>query len=69
MTEPATPTTAHRGFFPLVRGDEVEASWRLWQPILDLDDHPVHPYAAGTWGPAVTNPELAFWTDEWTMRT
>ena len=52
-----------------VRGDEVEASWRLWQPILDLDDHPVHPYAAGTWGPAVTNPELAFWTDEWTMRT
>jgi glucose-6-phosphate 1-dehydrogenase len=52
-----------------VRGDEVEASWRLWQPILDLDDHPVHPYEAGTWGPAVTNPELAFWTDEWTMRT
>jgi glucose-6-phosphate 1-dehydrogenase len=51
-----------------VRGDEVEASWRLWQPILDLDDHPIHPYAAGTWGPAVTNPELAFWTDEWTMR-
>ncbi len=52
-----------------VRGDEVEESWRLWQPILDLEDHPVHPYAAGTWGPAVTNPELAFWTDEWTMRT
>ncbi|MDH3500470.1 MAG: glucose-6-phosphate dehydrogenase [Acidimicrobiia bacterium] len=51
-----------------VRGDEVEASWRLWTPILDLDDHPVYPYAAGTWGPAVTNRELALWTDEWTMR-
>ena len=52
-----------------VRGDEVEASWRLWQPILDLDDHPIYPYRAGTWGPAVTNDELALWTNEWTMRT
>ncbi len=51
-----------------VRGDEVEASWRLWTPILELDDHPVHPYPAGTWGPAATNEELSLWTDEWTMR-
>ncbi len=51
-----------------VRGDEVEASWRLWEPILQLDDHPVYPYAAGTWGPAATNESLALWTDEWTMR-
>ncbi len=51
-----------------VRGDEVEASWRLWTPILARDDLPVHPYPAGTWGPAATNEGLALWTDEWTMR-
>jgi glucose-6-phosphate 1-dehydrogenase len=51
-----------------VRADEVEASWRLWSPILERDDHPVHPYPAGTWGPAATNRGLALWTDEWTMR-
>jgi glucose-6-phosphate 1-dehydrogenase len=51
-----------------VRADEVEASWRLWTPILERDDHPVHPYPAGTWGPADTSRELALWTDEWTMR-
>jgi glucose-6-phosphate 1-dehydrogenase len=33
-----------------VRGDEVEESWRLYTPILGYD-LPVHPYAAGTWGP------------------
>jgi glucose-6-phosphate 1-dehydrogenase len=51
-----------------VRSDEVEASWRLWDPILHMTDVPIHPYAAGTWGPAVTNRSLALWTDEWTMR-
>jgi glucose-6-phosphate 1-dehydrogenase len=51
-----------------VRGDEIESSWRLWTPILDLPDHPIYPYEAGTWGPAVTNEELRLWTDEWTMR-
>ena len=51
-----------------VRGDEVEASWRLWTPLLD-SAHPVHPYAAGTWGPAATNETLALWNDEWTMRS
>jgi glucose-6-phosphate 1-dehydrogenase len=51
-----------------VRADEVEASWRLWTPILERTDLPVYPYAAGTWGPAATNEALALWTDEWTMR-
>jgi glucose-6-phosphate 1-dehydrogenase len=51
-----------------VRSDEVEASWRLWDPILHMTDVPIHSYAAGTWGPAVTNRNLALWTDEWTMR-
>lgn len=52
-----------------VRADEVEASWELWTPILERTDIPIHPYAAGTWGPAATNETLALWTDEWTMRT
>jgi glucose-6-phosphate 1-dehydrogenase len=33
-----------------VRADEVEESWRLYSPTLDYDV-PLHPYAAGTWGP------------------
>lgn len=34
-----------------VRADEVEAAWRLYQPVLDNPPNP-EPYAAGTWGPA-----------------
>jgi len=33
-----------------VRADEVEESWRLYQPLLEAD-LPVHPYPAGSWGP------------------
>ncbi len=33
------------------RQDNVEASWRILQPLLD-DAPPVHPYEQGTWGPA-----------------
>ncbi len=33
-----------------VRADEVEASWRLYQPLLD-DPPPLEFYAAGSWGP------------------
>lgn len=36
-----------------VRDDEVEASWRLYTPLL-TDRGPVHPYRAGTWGPQET---------------
>src|SRR5205085_1048690 len=32
------------------RQDEVEAAWRVVDPILD-DATPVHPYEPGTWGP------------------
>jgi len=34
-----------------VRDDWVEDSWRLYTPLL-VKGLPVHPYAAGTWGPA-----------------
>ena len=50
-----------------VRADEVEESWRLYTPLLQQEIE-VHPYPAGTWGPADTNRDLALWTDEWTMR-
>jgi glucose-6-phosphate 1-dehydrogenase len=33
-----------------VRGDETEASWRLFDPVLAYD-LPLHRYEAGTWGP------------------
>jgi glucose-6-phosphate 1-dehydrogenase len=38
------------------RGDEVEASWRLLTPLLEVWDAPAAPeviplYEAGTWGP------------------
>ena len=34
------------------RSDEVEAEWRVMQPVLDrLDRVPVEPYPAFTWGP------------------
>jgi glucose-6-phosphate 1-dehydrogenase len=33
-----------------VHADEVEASWRTYQPILDADTTPA-PYEAGSWGP------------------
>ena len=34
-----------------VHGDWVEASWALFDPLLK-GKVPIHPYAAGTWGPA-----------------
>ena len=34
------------------RQDVVEESWRIMQPLLDSPP-PVHPYAPGTWGPAI----------------
>jgi glucose-6-phosphate 1-dehydrogenase len=33
-----------------VRGDEVEASWRLHTPLIESPPEPL-PYEAGTWGP------------------
>jgi glucose-6-phosphate 1-dehydrogenase len=55
-----------------VRADEVEASWRLYAPILEAEmdaELPVHPYPAGTWGPEVTDEILGRCeNEEWTMR-
>jgi glucose-6-phosphate 1-dehydrogenase len=37
-----------------VRADEVEASWRLYDPVIEAaaNGHPLLTYAAGTWGPS-----------------
>ena len=40
-----------------VRSDEVEAAWRLYQPLLDRTD--LATYAAGTWGPSEADELLA----------
>jgi len=48
-----------------VRSDEVEASWSLYDPLLDYHPQPF-PYSAGTWGPAVLNEALALGGKAWT---
>lgn len=37
-----------------VAAEEAEASWRLWDPVVDAD-RPIHPYWGGTWGPAAAD--------------
>jgi glucose-6-phosphate 1-dehydrogenase len=41
-----------------VHAEEVEAAWRLYAPLLERK-LPVHPYDAGTWGPAEADALLA----------
>ena len=47
-----------------VHADEVEASWRIYAPLLEAPP-PVYPYAAGTWGPieaeGLAIPETDLW--------
>lgn len=50
-----------------VRADEVESSWRLYDPVLE-SSRETHPYAAGTWGPAEVNERLALSDSSWTIR-
>jgi len=47
-----------------VHADEVEQSWRIYQPLLD-DDEPVHPYPAGSWGPAEAGRLIAGTDTDW----
>ncbi|HEX6146472.1 MAG TPA: glucose-6-phosphate dehydrogenase [Acidimicrobiia bacterium] len=50
-----------------VRADEVEASWRIYDP---LDDHGTAPilYQAGTWGPAEMDQGVPLGGDSWMQR-
>ena len=51
-----------------VLADEVDASWRLYDPLLDYRPEP-NRYEAGTCGPALLNKDLALggeaWTGDW----
>ncbi|GMR01928.1 MAG: glucose-6-phosphate dehydrogenase [Acidimicrobiia bacterium] len=47
-----------------VRSDEVEASWRLYEPLLDRSD--IHPYAAGSDGPADADRLVTTLPNAWT---
>jgi glucose-6-phosphate 1-dehydrogenase len=47
-----------------VRSDEVEASWQLYDSLLDPGTEPYR-YEAGTWGPAVSNEGLALGGQAW----
>ncbi len=49
-----------------VRSDEVETSWALYTPLLEMDI-PVLPYAAGSWGPDEVNERLGL-PNGWIMR-
>jgi len=49
-----------------VHSDEVEASWRLYTPLLE-QRIPPQPYAAGTWGPPEVNQLLRGVMDSWTI--
>jgi glucose-6-phosphate 1-dehydrogenase len=50
-----------------VRADEVEASWALYDPILDRHPEP-HRYEAGTWGPAALDQGVALGGNAWMNR-
>ncbi len=41
-----------------VRADSVERAWQIVQPILD-NPPPLHPYAAGSWGPTESTELIA----------
>ncbi len=50
-----------------VRSDEVEASWKLFDPLTKRK-HEVHPYPAGTWGPVAADKLLAQDANIWITR-
>ena len=50
-----------------VRSDEVEASWKLFDPLTKRK-HVVHPYPAGTWGPVAADKLLEQDGNAWTTR-
>jgi glucose-6-phosphate 1-dehydrogenase len=49
-----------------VRSDEVEASWKLYTPLLE-DHPPIHFYSSGSWGPKEANRLIERTGEEWIM--
>ena len=53
------------------RQDMVEENWRIMQPLID-DPPPVHPYAQGSWGPAIASTLVADhggWQGPWIVES
>lgn len=50
-----------------VHADETEASWRLYEPLLQRETAP-YPYPAGSWGPAAADTLLAGSGTAWSNR-
>lgn len=50
-----------------IHADEVEASWKLYDPLLTYQPEP-HRYAAGTWGPAALDQGVALGDGAWMLR-
>ncbi len=50
-----------------VRADEVEASWRIYDPLIEQQQGPIR-YAAGTWGPAIMDQGAPIGGDNWMHR-
>jgi len=50
-----------------VRADEAEQSWQLYTPVL-TQEHEMHTYAAGTWGPEAANRLLLSAETQWQTR-
>ena len=50
-----------------VRADEVEASWRVYDPLLEQGRQPIK-YAAGTWGPPALDQGAPIGGDSWMHR-
>ncbi len=51
-----------------VHSDEVEQSWRLYTPVVEMPT-PIRDYAAGTWGPPEADrlaiPDIELWQESW----
>jgi glucose-6-phosphate 1-dehydrogenase len=50
-----------------VHAEETEASWRLYEPLLNRTAPP-HPYPAGSWGPAAADELMATSGATWSNR-
>jgi glucose-6-phosphate 1-dehydrogenase len=49
-----------------LHADEVEASWKLYSPLL-MREIEVHPYPAGSWGPEASDDLLKEHSAHWTL--
>jgi glucose-6-phosphate 1-dehydrogenase len=52
-----------------VHADEVEASWKLYAPILEDPARAVRPYPAGSWGPPEAERHFLRGAPEWAERS